>query len=99
MRDTYGNLRAFAKQHFRCVACNENYRRVPLAGKCTKCGGKLILTVSEGNILKYLDTSMELAEKYGLSDYLKQRLSLVKKEVDSLFTNELKKQVSLSDYM
>ena len=99
LRDTYGNLRAFAKQHFRCVNCNENYRRVPLAGKCTKCGGKLILTVSEGNILKYLDTSLELAEKYHLSDYLKMRLNLVKTEVNSLFTNELKKQVSLSDFM
>ena len=64
-----------------------------------KCGGKLLLTVSEGNILKYLGTSKELAEKYNLSDYLKQRLNLVQMEVDSLFKNDMKKQVSLSDYM
>ncbi|MCX6694962.1 MAG: DNA polymerase II large subunit, partial [Candidatus Altiarchaeota archaeon] len=99
MRDTYGNLRAFARQHVRCVECNQNYRRPPLSGKCNKCGGKLILTVSEGNIRKYLKTSMNLVEKYHLSDYLKQRLNLVNMEVDSLFTNQLKKQVSLADYM
>jgi len=99
LRDTYGNLRAFSRQRFRCVKCNANYRRVPLIGKCTKCGGKLLLTVSEGNIRKYLETSIKLADKYGLPDYLKQRLSLLGREINSLFTNELSKQVSLSDFM
>ena len=45
LRDTYGNLRTFAKQKFRCVKCNKSYRRIPLVGKCTQCGGKLLLTV------------------------------------------------------
>ncbi|MBU0762178.1 MAG: DNA polymerase II large subunit, partial [Candidatus Altiarchaeota archaeon] len=99
LRDTYGNLRAFSRQRFRCVKCNENYRRVPLIGKCTKCGGKLLLTVSQGNITKYLDMSMQLAQKYGLSDYLKSRLRLLKKDVESLTTNDLEKQISLADYM
>ncbi|MFH1403179.1 MAG: DNA polymerase II large subunit [Candidatus Altiarchaeota archaeon] len=99
MRDTYGNLRAFSRQHFRCVKCNENYRRVPLVGKCVKCGGRLLLTVSEGNIVKYLDMSIKMAEKYGLSNYLKQRLYLIKKQTESLFTNELAKQASLAEFM
>ncbi|MFH0860349.1 MAG: DNA polymerase II large subunit [Candidatus Altiarchaeota archaeon] len=99
LRDTYGNLRAFSRQRFRCVKCNANYRRVPLSGKCTACGGKILLTVSEGNVRKYLGTSMEIAEKYELSDYLKQRLKLLGMDVDSLFTNDLSKQVSLADYM
>ena len=99
LRDTYGNLRAFSRQRFRCVKCNENYRRVPLVGKCTKCGGKLLLTVSQGNIRKYLDMSQELAQKYSLSDYLKSRLKILEADVDSLTTNDLDKQVSLSDFM
>jgi DNA polymerase II large subunit len=99
LRDTYGNLRAFSRQHFRCVKCNANYRRVPLVGKCTECGGKLLLTVSQGNITKYLRMSMDLAEKYGLSDYLKSRLRLLEQDVKSLTTNDLKKQISLADFM
>ena len=99
MRDTYGNLRAFSRQRFRCVKCNANYRRVPLCGKCSFCGGRLLLTVSKGNITKYLKMSQDLAEKYGLSDYLKSRLELVEKAVDSLMTNDLEKQVSLADFM
>ncbi|MFH1055832.1 MAG: DNA polymerase II large subunit [Candidatus Altiarchaeota archaeon] len=99
LRDTYGNLRAFSRQHVRCVKCNENYRRVPLSGKCNKCGGKLILTVSQGNITKYLKMSMDLAEKYHLSDYLKSRLRLLERDVQSLTTNDMEKQVSLADFM
>jgi len=99
LRDTYGNLRAFSRQHFRCVKCNANYRRIPLAGKCTKCGGRLLLTVSQGNISKYLKMSKDLAEKYQLSDYLKSRLNLLERDVKSLTVNDLEKQVSLADFM
>ncbi len=99
LRDTYGNLRAFSRQKFRCVKCDASYRRVPLKGKCTKCGGRLLLTVTEGSIKKYLNLSIELAEKYELSDYLKQRLMLLERDIDSLFTNDLSKQVSLSEFM
>jgi DNA polymerase II large subunit len=99
LKDTYGNLRTFSRQHFRCVKCNQNYRRIPLNGKCGKCGGKLILTVSQGNITKYINISKEIAVKYHLSDYIKQRLMLIENEVTSLFTNDLSKQASLAEYM
>ena len=99
LRDTYGNLRAFSMQKFRCVKCNASYRRVPLAGKCTKCGGKLLLTVTQGSVSKYLDISINLSDKYGTGDYMKQRLQMLKRDIESLFTNDLSKQVSLSDYM
>lgn len=99
LRDTYGNLRAFSKQKFRCVKCNNSYRRVPLSGRCNKCGGKLLLTVNEGSIRKYLDISIRLAERYSKSNYLKQRLQILKKEIDSVFINDLNKQVSLAEYM
>ncbi len=99
LRDTYGNLRAFSRQKFRCVKCNSSYRRIPLIGKCTKCGGRILLTVSEGSVRKYMDISLNLVEKYDTSAYLKQRLKLLKKQIDSVFTNELSKQMSLSEFM
>jgi DNA polymerase II large subunit len=99
LRDAYGNLRAFSRQKFRCVKCNKSYRRIPLIGKCTKCGGKLLLTVPEGAIRKYIDISISLSEKYNVSNYLKQRLMLLKREVDSLFVNDLSKQIGLGDFM
>ena len=99
LRDIYGNLRAFSRQKFRCVRCNASYRRIPLVGKCTRCGGKLLLTVSENTVRKYLDISLDLVDRYDISSYLKQRLQLLQREIDSVFTNELSRQVSLSDFM
>ncbi len=83
--DLIGNLHSFSKQVFRCSACNAKYRRVPLQGKCTKCGGKLLLTISKGGIEKYLGMAINLAEKYQLDPYIRQRLALVKEEIANLF--------------
>ncbi len=96
--DLYGNLRKFSKQKFRCVECGMKFRRVPLVGKCFKCGGKLLLTVNKGGITKYLELSKALAQKYELPDYLKQRLMLIEREIKSIFEDEKVKQFSLSDY-
>ncbi|MCD4739568.1 DNA polymerase II large subunit [archaeon] len=101
MRDIYGNLRAFGEQKFRCVKCNSKYRRVPLSknGKCTRCGGKIILTVAEGSVKKYLKVSQRIAEQYGLSDYMKQRLTIVEKNIESVFNNEKVREPSLTEFM
>ncbi|MEM0372284.1 MAG: DNA polymerase II large subunit [archaeon] len=100
LRDIYGNLRSFGQQAFRCVDCNESYRRPPLIGKCVKCGGKIILTVHKGGIEKYLSVSQALAEKYGLGDYLKQRLKLVERDLEEIFFVEPEKetQYTLADF-
>lgn len=97
--DLYGNLRKFSQQTFRCVHCNAKYRRMPLIGKCRKCGGRLILTVYQGGITKYLDISKEMTEKYDLPLYLKQRLDLLEKDIQSIFIDEKAPQVSLSEFM
>jgi len=55
--DLRGNLRSFTRQEFRCVKCNTKYRRPPLIGRCPKCGGKIVLTVSKGAVEKYLPTA------------------------------------------
>ena len=97
--DIYGNLRSFSKQSFRCVECNFKHRRVPLIGKCRKCGGKLLLTINRGGVEKYLKLSKAVAEKYGLPNYLKQRLMLLEKEIASIFENEQVKQVTLAEFV
>lgn len=98
LRDTKGNLRKFSMQSFRCSNCNTIYRRPPLVGKCTSCGGKLIFTISEGSVIKYLDKSISLAEKYGVPKYMKQSLFLLKERVESVFGKEKEKQEGLSKW-
>ena len=95
MRDLRGNLKKFSQQQFRCVACNEIIRRPPLTGVCPKCKGKIIFTIHEGGIKKYLDPAIELAEKYNLSPYIKQTLELTKRYIDAVFGKELEKQEAL----
>ena len=95
IRDIRGNLTKFSKQQFRCVGCNEKFRRPPLAGICTRCDGKIIFTISEGSIVKYLEPSLDLVEKYNVSPYLKQNLELTKMRIESLFGKDPEKQEGL----
>ncbi len=83
--DLMGNLHSFSKQTFRCVSCNAKYRRVPLVGKCTRCQGKIVLTISKGGIEKYLNVATDLAKRYSLEPYITQRLMLIKDEIETLF--------------
>jgi len=98
IRDTRGNLRKFSLQQFRCGKCNTKYRRPPLIGKCTNCGGKIIFTISEGSIIKYLDMSLDLAYTYNVSDYLKESLELIKKRILHVFGKEKEKQTDLDSF-
>ncbi len=83
--DLIGNMHSFSRQSFRCVACNAKYRRVPLVGRCTRCKGKLVLTISKGSIEKYLEMAIDLANRYNLEPYIKQRLILIKEEINNVF--------------
>jgi DNA polymerase II large subunit len=98
MRDIAGNMRAFSTQGFRCKACNAKYRRLPLGGKCTRCGGALTLTVYRGNIEKYLKAAQQLVDKYGLPNYYTQRMNLIKEEITLMFDNKKPKQATLFDF-
>jgi DNA polymerase II large subunit len=97
--DLYGNLRSFSRQEFRCVGCNFKYRRVPLIGKCPRCGGNLLLTINKGGIQKYLQITKEILLRYKLPDYLSQRISLIEKEISNIFEDEKEKQLGLSDFV
>jgi len=87
-------------QSFRCVKCNEIYRRPPLIGKCTQkgCGGKIIFTIAEGSVKKYLIPSIDLAKKYNLPPYLQQTLDLLKTRIDSVFGIDSEKQEGLNKW-
>jgi DNA polymerase II large subunit len=98
IRDTKGNLRKFSMQGFRCVTCNAKYRRPPLVGKCTKCGGKIIFTISEGSIIKYMEKSLNLAREYNVSPYLLESLELVEMYIHSVFGKEKEKQETIGKW-
>src|SRR3989344_337399 len=98
IRDMRGNLRGFSTQEFRCVKCNEIVRRPPLEGACPVCRGKLIFTINEGGIKKYLEPALDLAARYNLSPYLKQNLELVKRYIESIFGKELERQEKIEKW-
>lgn len=98
IRDMKGNLRKFSMQDFRCVACNEILRRPPLKGICPKCGGKIIFTIHEGGLKKYLEPALDLAKRYNLSTYIQQNLELTKRYIESIFGKELEEQKNLKEW-
>ncbi|MFB6144343.1 MAG: LAGLIDADG family homing endonuclease, partial [Candidatus Nanohaloarchaea archaeon] len=94
--DIKGNLRSFSSQKLRCVDCNAKFRRVPLtdqtiaaSGKataeCPKCGGKILLTISEGTIKKYIQPSKDIIDEYEVSPYTRQQILILNKMIQSLF--------------
>jgi len=85
IRDIRGNLRKFARQGFRCSKCNEKFRRPPLKGSCTKCDGKIIFTISEGSVRKYLEPALELMRNYNISSYTKEGMELTQEYIESIF--------------
>ena len=98
LKDTKGNLRKFSMQQFRCVKCNEKYRRPPLRGVCVKCNGKIIFTIHESSAIKYLDFSINLAKEYNVPAYLKQTLDVLKRRVEGVFGKDKEVQSGLSQF-
>jgi len=98
IRDLRGNLRKFSHQIFRCVACNEKFRRPPMSGVCTKCQGKIIFTISEGSIKKYLEPALQLAEEFNIPTYTRQGLELTKMYIESIFGKDLDRQIELKKW-
>ncbi len=93
--DLVGNLNAFSRQTVRCTKCNEKYRRMPLSGSCPTCGTGLTMTVHEASVVKYLDVTKKLVDKYDVNLYTRQRVEKTERDIASLFTNDHAKQSSL----
>jgi DNA polymerase II large subunit len=98
IRDIKGNLRKFSTQQFRCGSCNTKYRRPPLIGRCVKCHSKIIFTISEGSIVKYLEPTISLGEKFNIPTYLKQTIELTKKRIEAYFGKEEEHQEGLGKW-
>jgi DNA polymerase II large subunit len=99
LRDLKGNLRKFSQQEFRCVKCNEKFRRSPLKGVCTECNSKILFTISEGSIVKYLQPCLTLLERYELPHYLRQSIELLQQRIDTLFGKEPDVQEDLDKWL
>ncbi|WP_048152364.1 DNA-directed DNA polymerase II large subunit [Methanolacinia paynteri] len=98
IRDIMGNLNSFSKQSMRCTKCNAKYRRMPLSGKC-RCGNKVIPTVHEGSVKKYLEMSQKMCDEYNVSEYTRQRVEVLSMAVLSTFGEPPEKQMGLADFM
>ena len=94
--DIKGNLRSFSSQKMRCVDCNKKFRRVPMTNqtiapsgkttaKCPECGGKVLLTISEGTIKKYMQPSKDIIDEFEVSPYKRQEVLILNKTLQSLF--------------
>ncbi len=97
--DILGNLRAFSTQGFRCLKCGAKYRRIPLSGKCHKCkGGKLLMTVHPGGVIKYLPRAQQLIKEFHLGAYTEQRWQIIERNVKSVTNNPRVKQKSIRSF-
>ncbi len=84
--DMYGNFRGFFSQEFRCTKCNTKYRRVPLSGKCFRCGNKSIsLTIHKGSIVKYMDETIKISKEFNLPWYLDMRIENIVRTIRGTF--------------
>ena len=99
IRDIAGNLKAFSNQKFRCMKCNAKFRRIPLQGICSRCGGKISPTVYRGGIEKYLQVASDLAKRYGIEEYYIDRIAIIEDEINTLFESDKKKQPSLTEFI
>ena len=95
--DLMGNLRAYARQSFRCTACGKSYRRMPLIQTCT-CSHKLIPTITRGSVEKYLKLAKRLVEKYDVGAYQRGRIHALSDEIELVFGKSKGDQQLLTDY-
>lgn len=69
-----------------------------MAGKC-RCGGKIIQTVHEGSVKKYVDMSRKICNEYDISEYTRQRIEMLDMYLLSTFGEEKEIQMGLADFM
>ena len=95
--DIMGNLRAYARQNFRCTGCGKSFRRMPLIQTCV-CGHKLIPTITRGSVEKYLKLAKRLVDKYDVGEYQRGRIHALSDEIELVFGKNQGDQSLLTDY-
>lgn len=98
LRDIMGNAKKYASQTFKCKRCGQIHRRFPLSGACIRCGGQLHETLSQASVSKYLSLAKELADRYNIDPYLRERIRSLETELLQLFQKEREGQMELSDF-
>jgi DNA polymerase II large subunit len=98
MPDLLGCLRAFTSQRFRCVQCNTKYRRIPLIGRCLKCGGKILTTVSKNTVTKYFDLATYIIKHYDVGMMFNERMEMVEQNLRSVFEGNTPLQKKLTEF-
>ena len=96
--DIQGSLKSFTGQQLRCSKCGTKYRRIPLKGKCY-CGHKLILTVHEAGVSKYLERTKEIGKAFNVPAYTLQRIALLENSIISLFQSDKVKSPKLDEFL
>ena len=97
--DIMGNMRSYSSQAFRCSHCGERYRRVPLIGRCIRCGNALLQTVTRGSVEKYMGIATNMRNQFKMNDYLQSRVESLMTELKLTFKEEKKEQSTLMEFM
>ena len=63
------------------------------------CGGKIVLTVTEGSVRKYIKVTRYILENYGVDLYTQQRVDWLSDSVDSLFNDDTVTVMTLGDFL
>lgn len=89
LKDIKSNLSKFFVQDFKCSNCLKKFRRPPLNGKCTSCSNsKINFTMSKGFVLKYVEPSFKLVQRYDVSRVTVEKLNFVSKQIRDVFGDE-----------
>ena len=64
-----------------------------------RCGGNLILTVSEGAVRKYLGVIAHVIDNFGIDSYTQQYVDWMSDSVESLFQNDKVTVYTLDDFL
>ena len=94
-----GSLNSYTKQEFMCTSCYEKYKFPPFSRKCAECGSSVRKTMYSTTMENYTNMAQEIAEKYDLEPYMKQRLQVIDERLESLLENDKNKQSGLGDFM
>jgi DNA polymerase II large subunit len=60
--------------------------------------GKIIFTISQGSVAKYLEPSLSLARRFHVAPYLYQSIELVKEHFESIFGRDKEIQTGLGSW-
>ena len=80
-------------------ASNSGMENISKDNDGSLCNGNVILTVSKGNVEKYIQITKNVIDEFGVDMYTKQRVDWTAESVDSLFNNDSVTVMTLEDFL